>query len=111
MRNGRNGRPAAEAIARIEADAGGILAYNQLAGEPIAGLDEERPLVVRTNDSRFTLGNLMRAQLYGVFATLSLGMSVLDEEGVRRRHVVPVDKIRFLSGRRRVAAARSRKNR
>ena len=33
------------------------------------------------------------------------------EEGVPRRHVVPVDKIRFLSGRRRVAAARSRKNR
>jgi sugar (pentulose or hexulose) kinase len=65
-----------------EADAGGILAYNQLAGEPIAGLDEGRPLVVRTDDSRFTLPNLMRAQLYGVFATLSLGMGVLDEEGV-----------------------------
>jgi sugar (pentulose or hexulose) kinase len=65
-----------------EADAGGILAYNQLAGEPIAGVDEGRPLVVRTNDSRFTLGNLMRAQLYGVFATLSLGMAVLDDEGV-----------------------------
>ncbi|MFM9877747.1 MAG: xylulokinase [Rhodoglobus sp.] len=65
-----------------EADAGGILAYNQLAGEPIAGLDEGRPLVVRTNDSRFTLGNLMRAQVYGVFATLSLGMAVLDDEGV-----------------------------
>ncbi len=65
-----------------EADAGGLLAYNQLAGEPIVGLDEGRPLVVRGNDSRFTLANLMRAQLYGVFATLSLGMAVLDEEGV-----------------------------
>ena len=65
-----------------EADAGGILAYNQLAGEPIAGLAEGRPLVVRTDDSRFTLANFMRAQLYGVFATLSLGMAVLDEEGV-----------------------------
>ncbi len=65
-----------------EPDAGGILAYNQLAGEPIAGVDEGRPLVVRTNDSDFTLGNLMRAQIYGVFATLSLGMAVLDEEGV-----------------------------
>ncbi len=64
------------------ADAGGVLAYNQLAGEPIAGLAEGRPLIVRTNDSQFTLGNLMRAQLYGVFATLSLGMAVLDEEGV-----------------------------
>jgi len=65
-----------------EADAGGILAYNQLSGEPIAGLSDGRPLVVRTNDSRFTLANLMRAQLYGVFATLSLGMGVLDDEGV-----------------------------
>jgi sugar (pentulose or hexulose) kinase len=65
-----------------EPDAGGILAYNQLAGEPIADLPEGRPLVVRTDDSRFSLANLMRAQLYGVFATLSLGMGVLDEEGV-----------------------------
>jgi len=66
-----------------DADAGGVLAYNQLAGEPIAGLTEGRPLVVRTNDSQFSLANLMRAQLYGVFATLSLGMEVLDDEGVK----------------------------
>jgi sugar (pentulose or hexulose) kinase len=65
-----------------EADAGGLLAYNQLAGEPIAGLSEGRPLVVRTDDSRFTLANLMRAQLYGVFATLTLGMAVLHDESV-----------------------------
>jgi len=66
-----------------EADAGGVLAYNQLAGEPIAGLSDGRPLIVRTNDSDFTLANLMRAQLYGVFATLSLGIGVLDNEGVQ----------------------------
>ncbi|SFR69348.1 Sugar (pentulose or hexulose) kinase [Agromyces sp. CF514] len=65
-----------------EADAGGLLAYNHLAGEPIAGLDEGRPLVVRTPDSRLTLPNFMRAQLYGVFGTLALGMRVLDGEGV-----------------------------
>ena len=65
-----------------EADAGGLLAYNHLAGEPIAGLDEGRPLVVRTPDSRLTLANFMRAQLYGVFGTLSLGMRVLADEGV-----------------------------
>jgi sugar (pentulose or hexulose) kinase len=63
-------------------DAGGLLAYNHLAGEPIAGLSEGRPLVVRTPDSRFTLANFMRAQLYGVFGTLSLGMRVLAGEGV-----------------------------
>ncbi|WP_285115081.1 FGGY-family carbohydrate kinase [Leifsonia sp. fls2-241-R2A-40a] len=65
-----------------EDDAGGLLAYNHLAGEPIAGLTEGRPLLVRTPGSRFTLGNLMRAEVYGVFATLALGMRVLDSEGV-----------------------------
>ncbi|MCR2764428.1 FGGY-family carbohydrate kinase [Microbacterium sp. zg.B48] len=65
-----------------DADAGGLLAYNHLAGEPIAGLDEGRPLFVRTPDSRFSLANFMRSQLYGVFATLALGMRVLDGEGV-----------------------------
>lgn len=65
-----------------DADAGGLLAYNHLAGEPIAGLTEGRPLFVRTPDSRFTLANAMRAQLYGVFGTLALGMRVLDDEGV-----------------------------
>ena len=65
-----------------EPDAGGLLAYNHLAGEPIAGLSEGRPLVVRTPDSRLTLANFMRAQLYGVFGTLSLGMRVLADEGV-----------------------------
>jgi len=65
-----------------EADAGGLLAYNHLAGEPIAGLTEGRPLVVRTPDSRLTLPNFMRAQLYGVYGTLALGMRVLAGEGV-----------------------------
>ncbi|KQQ92794.1 ATPase [Leifsonia sp. Leaf325] len=65
-----------------EADAGGIIAYNHLAGEPIAGLSEGRPLVVRTPDSRLTLANFMRAQVYGVYGTLSLGMRVLADEGV-----------------------------
>jgi sugar (pentulose or hexulose) kinase len=64
-------------------DAGGLLAYNHLAGEPIAGTEEGRPLFVRTPDSRFTLANAIRAQLYGVFGTLALGMRVLDREGVQ----------------------------
>ncbi|MGN6445615.1 xylulokinase [Amnibacterium sp.] len=66
-----------------EGDAGGLLAYNLLAGEPIAGLDEGRPLLLRTPDSRLTLGNLVRAHIYGVFGTLALGMRVLTGEGVR----------------------------
>lgn len=66
-----------------EADAGGLIAYNHLAGEPIAGLVEGRPLFVRTPDSAFTLANFMRAQVYGVFGTLALGMQVLAAEGVQ----------------------------
>ena len=63
-------------------DAGGLVAYNYLAGEPITGTVEGRPLFVRTPDSDFSLGNAIRAQLYGVFGTLSLGMRVLEHEGV-----------------------------
>lgn len=65
-----------------DADGGGLLAYNYLAGEPITGLPEGRPLVLRTPGSRLTLGNFVRAQVYGVFGTLSLGMRVLEGEGV-----------------------------
>jgi sugar (pentulose or hexulose) kinase len=64
------------------ADGGGVLAYNFLSGEPIAGLEAGRPIIARTPGSSLTLANLMRAQAYGVFATLSLGMRVLADEGV-----------------------------
>ena len=63
-------------------DAGGFFAYNHLAGEPIAGTAEGRPLFVRTPESRFTLANVMRSHLYGMYATLALGMRVLAGEGV-----------------------------
>ena len=65
-----------------EADGGGLLAYNYLSGEPITGMTEGRPLLVRTPDSRLTLANLARTQVYSAFATLSLGMQVLAQEGV-----------------------------
>ncbi|MGN8247387.1 xylulokinase [Cellulomonas soli] len=65
-----------------EADGGGLLAYNYLSGEPITGLDEGRPLFVRTPDSRLTLASFMRTQIYSAFGTLALGMRVLTAEGV-----------------------------
>ena len=72
-----------EAALKGEADGGGLLAYNYLAGEPITHLAEGRPLIVRTPDSRLTLANFMRTQLYAAFGTLSLGMNVLWSEGVK----------------------------
>lgn len=65
-----------------EPDAGGLLAYNHLAGEPVAGMEEGRPVFVRVPFSDFTLANTMRSHIYGVFGTLALGMRVLDSEGV-----------------------------
>ncbi len=65
-----------------QADAGGLIAYNHLAGEPIAGTDAGRPLFVRTPESTLDLANVMRAQLYGVFGTLALGMRILSAESV-----------------------------
>ena len=65
-----------------EADAGGLVAYNYLSGEPVTGLAAGRPLFARTPDSRLTLANFVRAQVNAAFATLSLGLRVLAEEGV-----------------------------
>ncbi|MFI6425447.1 xylulokinase [Promicromonospora sp. NPDC050880] len=65
-----------------DADGGGLLAYNYLSGEPITHLEAGRPLFTRTPDSRLTLANFARTQVYSAFGTLSLGMRVLAEEQV-----------------------------
>lgn len=62
------------------ADGGGLMAYNYLSGEPITGLEEGRPLFLRTPDSTLDLGTFMRTQLFASFATLKIGMDVLQGE-------------------------------
>ena len=65
-------------------DCGGLLAYNYLSGEPITGVEEGRPLFVRSPGSRFDLATFMRTHLFASLATLRIGMDVLQEaEGVR----------------------------
>ena len=60
------------------------MAFNYLSGEPITGLDEGRPLFLRTPDSTFNLATFMRTQLYAALATLRIGMDVLTkDENVR----------------------------
>jgi len=66
------------------ADCGGMLAYNYLSGEPITGLEEGRPLFLRSPDGRLDLGTFMRTHLFSSLATLRIGMDVLQKaEGVR----------------------------
>ncbi len=66
-----------------EPGCGGLINYNYLSGEPITRLEQGRPLFARNPDSRFTLGNFMRAHLQSALATLRLGFDVLNGEGVR----------------------------
>jgi len=65
-----------------ETDCGGVMVYNYLSGEPVTGLAEGRPLVVRGPESRFTLANFLRAQLYSTMATWKIGMDILATEHV-----------------------------
>jgi len=71
-----------------DADAGGLLAYNYFAGEPITHLEEGRPLFVRTAESRFSLSNFMRVHLFSALGTLKIGMDVLFEQ-----EQVKIDKV------------------
>jgi sugar (pentulose or hexulose) kinase len=63
-----------------DADCGGLVAYNYISGEPVTGLAEGRPLVVRSANDKFSLANFMRAHLYGSVAVLKIGNDVLFNE-------------------------------
>ncbi len=61
-------------------DCGGLLAYNYFSGEHITGFEEGRPLFVRTPDSKFSLANFMRANLYTSLGALKVGLDILLKE-------------------------------
>ena len=66
-----------------DADCGKLTSFNYYSGEPVTGLEEGRPLLVRMPDSKMTLSNFMRTQIYSTMATLRLGMDILfDKEKV-----------------------------
>ena len=72
----------AEAL-KGDADCDGIVSFNYYSGEPVTDTAEGRPLMMRMPDTKFTLANFMRAQLYSTMATLRLGMNILfDKEKV-----------------------------
>ena len=64
-------------------DCSNVLVFNCLSGEPVTGLDQGRPMVVRRPESTFRLANFMRSQIYSIFASLTIGMRILTEEKVR----------------------------
>ena len=63
-----------------DADAGGLLSYNMFSGEDVVGLNEGRPMFVRSQNCRFTLANFMRVQLMSAMATMRIGFDILNAE-------------------------------
>ena len=61
-------------------DCGGLLVYNYFSGEHITGFEEGRPMFVRTPDSKFSLANFMRANLYTSLGALKVGLDILLKE-------------------------------
>lgn len=71
------------ALTDADPDCGGVLSYGYLSGEFITGMEEGRPLLVRTPEAHFTLGNLMRSNLCTSLGAIRLGMDILKKEHVK----------------------------
>ena len=63
-------------------DCGGVVVVPFLSGEPVAGVEEAMLKVVRKPESRFSLANFFRAQIYSAFVSLKIGRDILAREGV-----------------------------
>ncbi|MBQ2103967.1 MAG: FGGY-family carbohydrate kinase [Bacteroidales bacterium] len=67
-----------------DTDCGGLVSYNFISGEPVVGLAEGRPMLVRHALDKFNLANFMRANLYASVAVLKVGNDILfNEENVK----------------------------
>ena len=66
-----------------EADCGGVINVPMLSGEPVVGLDEGRPLLLRTPDAQLTFENFARSLIAGAMISLRLGMELLKQEDVK----------------------------
>jgi sugar (pentulose or hexulose) kinase len=69
------------------ADCDDVTLFNYISGEPVTGLNDGRPLLVRRKDSKLSLANFMRSQIYSIFASLAVGHRILDAEQVRIRRL------------------------
>ncbi|MBQ6384434.1 MAG: FGGY-family carbohydrate kinase [Clostridia bacterium] len=70
-----------------EKDCGGLVSFNYLASEPVTGVPEGRPMLVRLPDAKMTLANFMRTQIYASMETLKAGMDIMAQENV------PIDRV------------------
>lgn len=72
-----------------EADCGGLVNVNAYSGEPVIGLEEGRPMMVRMPDTKLTFANVARSLVFGSVAALAVGMDILTkDEGVQIRSLL-----------------------
>jgi len=78
---------------QADSDAGGLLSINYVSGEHVTGFTEGRPILARSQDSSFTLANLMRAMYFSSLCAVRAGMNILT-----RSEGVAIDEIRGHGG-------------
>ena len=66
-----------------DGDCGGLMGYNFLAGEPVVDVKNGAVLVTRTPDSKLTLPNFMKMQIYSALGALAIGCETLKKESVK----------------------------
>lgn len=66
-----------------DADCGGLLAYGYYSGENITMINEGRLAFLRTPESRFSLANFMKVNLYTSLGAVKIGLDILTDENVK----------------------------
>ncbi len=66
-----------------DSDCGGLMGYNFLAGEPIAGVSSGIPMIARSQGGKLTLANFMKMQIYSALGSLAMGCEILQRENVQ----------------------------
>ena len=62
---------------------GGIIGYNFLSGEPIAGVLNGIPIIARMPEGKMNLANFMKMHIYSSLGSLALGCEILAKEKVK----------------------------
>ena len=66
-----------------DSDCGGLIGYNFLSGEPIAGVADGIPMIARTPDGKLNLANFMKMHVYSALGSLAMGCEILKKENVQ----------------------------
>lgn len=72
----------AEAMEKGDPDCGGVFATNWISAEPVAGVERPFPHLTHGPSARLTRANIVKAELYAVFASLRKGLDLLQKEGI-----------------------------